>query len=286
MVGQGADRAGAHVGGGAYLEGDPVDGEVVEQRRVVDGGDPVADTVGSQVAQRVPDGLRPGGLTGVRDAAQAEGPGPGEHVGELGPRHADLGAAEPEGDRPRRRPPLDPLDRADRRLVTVLAGQVEHPADGDALVGGGDPTGPLQCLGEPIRGDAHHQVAVGGDGDLGVADVLSREVDPDAHRQAEDVVRAPHQAVHRDVDVDEVVEVGEPVEGGQPIGVGGDPPLGVTPRQLEHGVDRAGAEHVDVELRLGQPGDETADRPVRRGQLGGHSGSGALHVGGSPQRSW
>ena len=60
----------------------------------------VADALGAEHAERVPDRLRPGGLAGVRHAVQPRGPGRVEVRLELRARHADLGTAEPEADQP------------------------------------------------------------------------------------------------------------------------------------------------------------------------------------------
>jgi hypothetical protein len=98
MLGQRADRPGADVGRRADLERDLLLGQVIEQPLVVGGGDPVADPVGAQQVQGIPDRLRPGGLPGVRDAAQPGRPGLVEEGHELRSGHADLGSAQAEGD--------------------------------------------------------------------------------------------------------------------------------------------------------------------------------------------
>ena len=92
------DGAGGDVRGRADLERDAGLGEVGEQRRGPARPRAVADPLGAEQPERVPDRLRAGGLAGVRDAVQPGGAGRVEVRLELRPRHADLRAAEPEAD--------------------------------------------------------------------------------------------------------------------------------------------------------------------------------------------
>ena len=91
-------RPGADVGRRTDFERDAVLGQVFHERRVVNRVDTVTDSLGAQQPHRVPDGLGPGRLTGVRHAVQPGGPGLGEVRLEPRPRYADLRAAEAEAD--------------------------------------------------------------------------------------------------------------------------------------------------------------------------------------------
>ena len=85
---------------GQTSSGTPVSARWREQRGVLGGGGAVADPLGVQQLQGVPDRLRPGGLAGVRHAVQPGRARPLEVRLELRARHADLGSAEPEADQP------------------------------------------------------------------------------------------------------------------------------------------------------------------------------------------
>ena len=64
VLGQRRHRPGAHIGGGTHLERNAALCQVIEQPGVTDRGDPVADTFGAEVGQRVPHRLWPGRLAG------------------------------------------------------------------------------------------------------------------------------------------------------------------------------------------------------------------------------
>ncbi len=98
VLGERRDRAGGDVRGRADLQRDAGLGEVGEQRGVLGGRGAVADPLGAQQLERVPDRLGPGRLPRVRQAAQAGGAGGVEVRLELRPRHADLRPAEAEAD--------------------------------------------------------------------------------------------------------------------------------------------------------------------------------------------
>ena len=82
----------------ADLQADPGLGQVREQGRVLGGRGAVADPLGAEQAQRLPDRLRPGRLARVRHAVQTGRAGRVEVRLELRPRHADLRPAEAEPD--------------------------------------------------------------------------------------------------------------------------------------------------------------------------------------------
>ena len=115
---------------GQTSSGDAVLGEMGEQLRVLRGAGAVADALGAQLVQRVPDRLRPGGLPGVRHGVQPGGDGAVEVRLELRAGYADLRPAEPE-----RHQPLGPQpvvggepDGLLRGFEPGLAGDVEAPA--------------------------------------------------------------------------------------------------------------------------------------------------------------
>ena len=92
--------------------------------------------------------------------------------------------------------------------------------------------------------------------DLGVANLLRDEVPRQPDDESVRVVRTPYQAVHGDVDLDEVDEVGEVVVGHQLVPLRGEPGGRVAPGKFQDGVDRGSALQVDVQFHLGQGTDE------------------------------
>ncbi len=250
------DRPGRDVGGGAHLQRDAVLGEVVQELRVAHRAGAVADALGPQRGQRVPDRLRPGGLTGVRYGVQALGDRPVEVGLELWPLHSDLGAAETEGDES-----LGPQVHGEPggllgRLQTGLARNVEAPAQDDPELGLRGLAGILYGLHERLLGNAAASGGEGGDGQFRVTDVLPRHVAGDLERQEPDVLRGADQIHDREVHVDEVAEVGEGEVVGQRLGGGGDLGVGMVCGQFGDDAGRGRADMVDMELGLGQPRDE------------------------------
>jgi hypothetical protein len=120
----------------------------------------------------------------------------------------------------------------------------------------GGPFAHRQRVGQLVRLDAGREVRGRRDRDFRVADVAARLVASERGRERRDVLAARHQAVHRHVDLDEVREVVEVVEPPQRRLVGRHPALRVPARQPEHGLDGSGADQMDMELHLGQRGDE------------------------------
>ena len=171
---QGAHRAGGDVGGGADLQRDAVLGEVGQQLRVLGGAGAVADALGAQVGERVPDRLRarwsrPACGTECRPAAMARSkyglncgrgtpisgpPSPNETRPSGGRSHGDPGGLL-------------------GGLQARLAGDVEAPAQHHAQLGLRRLAGVLDGLDERGVGDAAAGRAEGGDGQLGVADVAA-----------------------------------------------------------------------------------------------------------------
>jgi hypothetical protein len=90
------DHPGTHVRGRADLQRDAPSAQLGHQLRVFEAADAMADALGSESVDRVPDRLRAGHLPRVRHAVQAGVPGDLEGPGELRPRH--LGTAEPQAD--------------------------------------------------------------------------------------------------------------------------------------------------------------------------------------------
>jgi hypothetical protein len=134
-------------------------------------------------------------------------------------RHADLRPAEPEADQPVRAL----VQRDAQGLLPggqpVLAGDVEAPPQHDAEVPlGGDPR-VLDRLAHGCGRDATAHVRVRRDGDLGIPDLLARELARHLVGQRPDVLSVPDEVHHREKDLDEVGEVAEHEEIGQQPGV-------------------------------------------------------------------
>jgi hypothetical protein len=251
------DRAGADVGGRADLERDAAVGQVGHEHRVLRGRDAVADALGAEHVQRVPDGLRAGGLAGVRDAAQAGRPGPVEDGLELGPGYADLGPTQTETDQAvgllLERDPQGLLGRRQARL----ARDVEAPAQLDAELVAGAPARVLDRRAELRRRDAPLHARIGRDGELGVPHLLAGQFARHLEGQRAHVLIVADQVDHAQIDVDEVPEIAEREVVGQRGRIGRHRRVALVPGgQLGHDPRRCRAHVVDVQLNLGQPGDE------------------------------
>ncbi len=86
-------------------------GEIDEQSRILGSCYAMADPLRGQMIDGIPHGLRPGCLTGVGHAGQAQCPRPGKDRGELRPVDALFGSAEAEADTSGGGVSLDPVDR-------------------------------------------------------------------------------------------------------------------------------------------------------------------------------
>ncbi len=244
------------VGGRADVEGDLVLGQVLEQPRISDGGDAVLDPLGVQRRDRVPDGLRAGGLARVRHAVQARRTGPVELRGEHRAREAALGAPDAESHQPRdvvvqRRGGGD-LGRGQAEV----GGDVEDPGQLDPVVAPGRGAGVLDGFEEGLDRHPLDHRQVGRHRQLGVADLLRGHLRADLVGQQPHVLGLADQVHDGDVVADEVGEVVEDVEVAQLVGIrrhGSRMPLG----QLRDDPGRGGSDLVHVQLGLGQARDES-----------------------------
>jgi hypothetical protein len=120
------------------------------------------------------------------------------------------------------------------------------------------------------------------------AHLLGDEVARQPDDERVHVVRSAHEAVHRDVDLDDVREVGERVELDEFVALGGQPRGAVPAGQFQHGVDRGCTLQVDVQFGLRKAGDEGALRVGRHATVSparGRSWSGcARSAGDDPGR--
>lgn len=114
----------------------------------------------------------------------------------------------------------------------------------------------LNGLGVGLDRYAAHDRRVRRHGELGVPDVLVREARDDLVGEQVDVLRIAQQVDHREIDVDEVREVGERVERAQRLQVRGDGGIGVASGEAGHSFRSRGADVMDVQLDLGQVGNE------------------------------
>src|SRR5674476_69433 len=229
-------------------------GEIDEQRRVLHGRGAVTDPFGAQDVDGVPDRLGPGGLAGVWDRVETRGAGLREDVGELRPRHPDLGATEPEPDEAGR-PVLERVPHGlDARRETQLTRDVPDPAHGQPEIALGDDAYVLYRLDGHACAHVGHRRA----GQLDVADVLARQLLGDAVSEGPDVLRGAYEVDDRQVQLDEVGEVGEREVVSQGLRVRRHR-AGMPRGELGDDRGRRRADVVDVQLRLGQALDEPLD---------------------------
>ena len=111
------DRVGLHVRARADLQVDACRGEVLDQPRVFDAADAVADARGAEVLERLPDAVRAARLAGVRGAMEAAVDGVAECIDVRIDRKARLVAGDVEGDDASSAEALD----QPRRLQALLA---------------------------------------------------------------------------------------------------------------------------------------------------------------------
>ena len=215
----------------------------------------MADPLGAQQPQGLPDRLRSGRLSRVRDAVQPGGPGRVEVRLELRPGYADLGAAEAEPDQ--RVGPV--VQRVLQGRVgggePALAGDVVDPAQHQPEVPLGRDPGVLDRLGVGLDGDPRHDRGVRRAGELGVPEVLALHLARDLVGEQPDVLGGPDQVDDGEVHLDEVGEVAERVELPQLLGVAGHDARGAGP-PARHDACGRGTDVMDMELGLGQAGDE------------------------------
>ena len=165
----------------------------------------MADALGAEEVERVPDRLGAGRLARVRHAVQPGGAGLREVRRRTARADADLGAAEAEADQPVRA-----LLRATSSVTSAagdagLAGDVEAPGAAArrsrARPGARASSTASQ---NASAGDAPHDRGVRGQGQLGVADVLRGQLAGDLVGQRPDVLGVADQVDDREVDLDEV----------------------------------------------------------------------------------
>ena len=205
---------------GQTSSGMPVLGEVGQQRGVLR-----RPRCRARCARRRAGAARPRPSPGrwsrrraARCAARRRGPGrsrPG-----TAPRHADLGAAEPEADQG----VGAVLERVRQRVLggrqAGLAGDVVDPAQHDAEVALGRDPGVLdrpRCTPRSAMPALHRRVRRAGE--LGVADVLPRPSRGDLVGQQPHVLGRADQVDDGEVDLDEVGEVAEREELAQRVEV-------------------------------------------------------------------
>ena len=159
---------------------------------------PVPDPLGAEQGDRLPHGLRPGRLAGVRHRVQAGGTGSRESAVRTAP------AAPRSRVRPgRTRPAPRGGGRGRTRrgiggLQAGLAGDVVDPAEHDPVVALGRDTRVLDGLGVRLDGDAAHDRGVGRHRQLGVAHLLSGELPGHLVREHPHVLGGAQQADRRE----------------------------------------------------------------------------------------
>ena len=232
-------------------------GQVRQQLGVLGGRDAVADPLGAEQAQGLPDRLRTGGLPRVRHGPQPGGPGGVEVRAELRPRHPDLRTAQAEA----HQGVGAVLERVRQRRVGSrdpgLAGDVVDPPQHQPEVALGRDPRVLDGLGVGLDGDAADHGGVRRARQLGVAQVLAlRHLAGDLVGQQPDVLGRADQVDDGEVDLDEVGEVAEGEELPQRLEVGRHTRRRVARRELGDDPRRRRPDVVDVQLGLGEAGDE------------------------------
>jgi hypothetical protein len=243
------------VGRRADVEGDALLGQVGQQSLIMDRRDAVFDPFGVQTVQGVPDGLRPGGLAGMRDAVQPCRPGSGELLGEHRSREAQFRAAHSEADQAGHVVVEGGRGRHLRRGQPEVGRDVEDPAQDDSMITLRRLPGILDCLEEGLDRQRVGDRDVGRHGQLGVADRSLGQFGCDLIGEQPDVLGGLDQIDDREVVADEVRKVLEDEEVAQGVGVTRHDP-GVPGGQLGHDPGGGRADLVHVQLGLGQAGDE------------------------------
>ena len=268
-------RAGGDVGRRADLERDAGLGEVGEQRGVLGRrgavADPLGAAAGAATSQTV-SGPVVSPACGTR--VQPGGAGRVEVRLELRPRHADLRAAEPEADQPLG-PVVDGVRRASRRRTGPRTRRgcrrsSAAPARSRARPRPGRPRSP-RCRPRsacPRPGSSGRTEVYGVQVSSAYRSVLlGRHLAGDLVGQVVDVLGRADQVDDREVDLDEVREVAELVEPAQLVQVAGHG-AGVPGGQLADDPRRRRADVVDVQLGLGQAGDEVSNGPATSAVMG------------------
>ena len=232
---------------------------MVKQGRVTGRADAVPDPFRTEFAQRRPHLGRAHGLPGVRRAVQPGVPRRAEGRGEVGPADTLLRPAQPDADRARGPVAHREVGRLRRAGRAERGIGVEDPAQLDAVpvAGQGPPVG--QRLGQLGEADPGHPVAHRGHLHFGVPHLIRGQLGSQPVDQGEHVGAGPDQQVDLGVDVEEVREGGERVELAQRGRLGGHTAVRVPPGQGQHRLRCGRADQVQVQLGLGQGGDELGD---------------------------
>ena len=185
-------------------------------------------------------------------------------------RHADLVAAQAEADRPIRTVPQHPVRCRDAAGRSRASPRCRTPRPARRRAARGPACGPSVSASASSSGSMPIiRCATGVTVTSAYRTELRGEVGGEPVDQRGDVRARGHQPRDLDVDLDEVREVGELVERDERVPFGGDALVGVAPGQLEDGVDGRRADEVDVQLDLGESGEEIEhmtilpDRPLR-----------------------
>ena len=186
----------------------------------------MADPFRAQQPDRVPDGVRAGGLTGVRDAVQPDRPGRVEVRCELRAWHPDLRAAQAEADQAVRPQFGGDPGGLGRRGQAASPGMSKHqrstmPSSRSAASRASSMASRNASAGMPRCTERVRR-----DGQLGVADLPGRHVAGHLVGQHPDVRRVADQVHHGQVHLDEVREVPEGEVVGQQLRVGRHPAAG------------------------------------------------------------
>ncbi len=214
----------------------------------------MADALGPEGIEGVPDRLSVGRLTGVGERAQPSSPSTVEVRLELGPR--DLGSAQTEADERLGTVVERVAEGRVRGLEPGLAGDVVDPLEDDAVVSLGGSTRVLDRLRVGLDRDPHPHAREGRHRQLGVANLLCRKAFGDLVGQEVDVLGRAQQPDDGQVDVDEVTEVRERVEVAQRLDALWHTGIRVPLRQPGDSLGPRRADVVDVQLCLRQPCDE------------------------------
>ena len=269
-----ARQVGEHL---EFLVGQRADGErdallrqPLHQRRVVHGLHAVVDALGAQDVQRAPDVGGRAFLAGVGDDVQAQLAAAREHAGEFFGRVTQLAGVEPHADEG-----VAPGQGGFQRLEGLALGQVPQKAQdqraADAQIAARVVAGAGEAAHHRVQGHAARRVRLRVEENLGAHYVFRSCPRKIGARQVVKILFLQQHAGALVVQVQERLQAAEGVGPAQALDVGIGQGDAVAARQREAHLGLQRAFDVDVQLGLGQGGQQG------RQVLGGHRWRRAAH---------
>ena len=253
--GQVVDHAELEVGQWADRQGHALVRQPPDQAGVLHGAVAVVDAIDVQQVQRLMHIGRWPLLAGVGAQLQAHVPGAGEDALELGRRVADLGGVEADADDPVQ-PRLGRREGGEGGVLVEVAQEAQDQLRGDAQLRLGPGHAGQQAVGDDREGDAPVRVGLGIEEDLGVPDIVRRGAAEVGEGEVVEVLLRLQHGGPGVIDVEEVLQVGEGVGRAHRLDVREGDLDPVAPGEGEHLLRLQRALDVQVQLGLGQAGDE------------------------------